>query len=44
MIGVVQKAVQYDTNGIEVQFLNNPEKVTVRVSPHCYREILNVVT
>jgi len=29
MIGVVEKAIKYDTNGIEVQFLNRSEKTTV---------------
>lgn len=45
MIGVVEEAIKYDTNGIEIKFLNDTErKATVRVSPRCYREIPNVLT
>ena len=29
--GVVEKAIQYDKNGIEIQFLNSGERETVKV-------------
>jgi len=31
MIGVVERAVQYDEDGIEVQFLNSRKQKTVKV-------------
>ena len=31
MEGVVEEAVKYDKNGIEIQFLNNPESRNIKV-------------
>ena len=42
MKGVVLEAVKYDSNGIEIQFLNNRDSRNIKVRS-CYREALKVV-
>ena len=43
MIGMVEKAVEYDKNGIDIRFLNSQKECVVTVSPHSHCETLNVV-